>query len=244
MTDTDLKTIFGTLVETADGSWTIKHEEHGQDFHSTEGAKFEAWQLYIVASGLLDSLRQKTGKTVAVLDVGMGLGYNACATVAAWYSENDPADLELTSLEIDSRLARALAEDAAPWTRGWDESWLIGPKSLKQIAEQRWRADSLHPNQRSRLAWTIYLGDASTLDIPQVSTKYQFIWQDPFTPELNPTMWSPAWFEKIRSAAAADVTLMTYSVARVVKDALSAGGWSVTRFRTPGRKRHWLKAHL
>jgi hypothetical protein len=52
MTTEDIKIIemteFGPLVETSDGSLTIRHAVHGQDFHSTEGARFEAWQLYVV----------------------------------------------------------------------------------------------------------------------------------------------------------------------------------------------------
>lgn len=244
MSNAEDATIFGTLIETADGSWTVKHAEHGQDFHSTEGAKFEAWQLYVLASGFLESLRHKHETPIGVLDVGMGLGYNACATIAGWLGEEDPTDVELTSLEIDSRLAAALASGAAPWTINWEESWLLGPRSLRRISETIWRGECLHGNQQSRLGWTIYLGDASKIHTSWSNAKYDFIWQDPFTPELNPGMWSAAWFEKLRMTAAADVKLMTYSVARVVKDALTEGGWTVVRFRTPGRKRHWLKAHL
>ena len=242
MTQVDLTTIFGTLVETEDGSWTIKHEGHGQDFHSIEGAKFEAWQLYVVASGFLDSL--KTQKRLAVLDIGMGLGYNACATIAAWFAENNPVDVELTSLEIDPKLVAAVAGGAAPWSCNWDAAWLAGPKALCEVSATIWRAECTHPNRRSKLNWTIYVGDASTAEIPRFADGYHFMWQDPFTPELNPTMWSAEWFQKIRGVAAADVKLMTYSVARVVRDALASGGWTVERFRTPGRKRHWLKAHL
>ena len=244
MTQIDLTTIFGTLVETEDGSWTVKHASHGQDFHSTEGAKFEAWQLYVVASGFLQSLSETQRRRLAVLDVGMGLGYNACATIAAWFEAENPVEVELTSLEIDHQLVMALAGGTAPWCVNWDAAWLLGPNSLQEIAPNVWRGTSVHRNQKSKLIWTVYLGDASAREVPAVPGGYHFVWQDPFTPELNPNMWSPEWFSSIRGVAAADAKLMTYSVARVVRDALTAGGWFVERFRTTGRKRHWLRAHL
>lgn len=236
-----LKTEFGVLVETQDGSWTIKHEGHGQDFHSSEGAKFEAWELYIVASGLHERLTDPTG-VVTVLDVGMGLGYNAAATIAAWWDAASPPHVELVSLEIDRRLAEVIADGTAPWLGNWEESWLVGPKSLRKISDETWRAALIHPDSGTRFLWTVLIGDAVKQDIPQASAPYDYIWQDPFTPELNPTMWNARWFQGLKTVAKADAKLMTYSVARVVKDALTEGGWEHERFRTPGRKRHWLKA--
>ena len=36
--------------------------------------------------------------------------------------------------------------------------------------------------------------------------------------------------------------LMTYSVARVVKDSLNAGGWNFEKIPAPGKKSAWLRA--
>lgn len=236
------ETIFGALIQTDDGSWTIKHASHGQDFHSLEGAKFEAWELYVIASGFMQRLAERSGTKIAVLDVGMGLGYNAAATMAAWYEADQPPSLHIVSLEIDERLVEAIAGGSAPWCDNWGEEWLIGPKSLRRISDSSWQAQFIHPSGYSSLVWCIYVGDASLEEIPLVDSGYEFIWQDPFTPELNPQMWSKGWFTKVRLVSAATVQLMTYSVSRVVRDALTDGGWQVQRFPTPGRKRHWLKA--
>lgn len=242
MNDTD-NTVFGTLVETADGSWTVRHPEHGQDFHSSEGARFEAWQLYVVASGLRDALN--TPRPLAVLDVGMGLGYNACATIAAWLAAAAPPSLELTSLEIDPGLVRSLVGGEAPWCRGWNDDWLAGPNALRATAQKTvYEARLQHPQCEKYLNWTIHIADAATQEIPLAEIPYLYVWQDPFTPELNPTLWSAEWFARVKNVSAVDVILMTYSVARVVKDALAAGGWAVERIATPGRKRHWLRAKL
>lgn len=245
MTTEDIKIIemteFGPLVETSDGSLTIRHAVHGQDFHSTEGARFEAWQLYVVASGLLGDLTGGS-RSSRVLDVGMGLSYNACATIAAWIESGGLCELKITSLEIDPGLVTAIAGGNAPWCRGWAEAWLMGPKVLKQSSENTWSAELTHSNSGKKLSWSVIIGDASVANLLPVEGDYDYIWQDPFTPELNPGMWSAKWFEKVRLVSSNRVQLMTYSVSRIVKDELEKGGWSHERFRTPGRKRHWLRA--
>lgn len=240
-------TEFGALVETADGSFTIRHSEHGQDFHSSEGARFEAWELYVVASGLLAQLTHDHRHPVTVLDVGMGLAYNACATIAAWLEGPGSAGLQLLSLEIDRKLVEALANGKAHWMRGWSGDWTAGPARLKQLSESKWMAEIHHPKSGHLLSWTILVGDATTFDLNDLPAMlgikgFQYIWQDPFTPELNPTMWSVNWFRKVKEISLPDSKLMTYSVSRVVKDALSEAGWIPERFRTPGKKRHWLRA--
>jgi tRNA U34 5-methylaminomethyl-2-thiouridine-forming methyltransferase MnmC len=243
----DLTTEFGPLVETADGSWTIRHADHAQDFHSSEGARFEAWQLYVVASGLFDELQRGAANGISVLDVGMGLGYNACATIAAWLQCATSPNLIMVSLEIDHRLVEVFAGKDAPWTRGWDQSWSEGPSKLQKISPSQWSAEISHPTSGQRLIWRVVIGDASKIEMMNLKYAlapdgFQFIWQDPFTPQLNPTMWSSEWFRKVLDLANPDAFLMTYSVSRVVKDALEAGGWKHERFRTPGKKRHWLCA--
>ena len=247
MTTADSKVIqmteFGPLVETGDGSLTIRHAAHGQDFHSSEGARFEAWELYVVASGFRDLLG-KEGRKLRVLDVGMGLGYNASATIACWLSSGGTRDLEMVSLEIDERLPRALMGAAAPWCQGWAAEWCAGLKNLKSVSHDMYESVIVHPVSGRTASWTILIGDANSKDLSAQISQVDYIWQDPFTPELNPTMWSEAWFRSVASVASSDAQLMTYSVSRLVKDALTAGGWHHERFRTPGRKRHWLRAAL
>ena len=233
------ETDFGLLVRTQDGSLTIRHPIHSQDFHSTEGARFEAWELYVVASGFLERLAEPGH--IAVLDVGMGLGYNACATIAAWFDGPGSAELSILSLEIESALVLAVASGKAPWMEGWGMSWLMGPQCLQSSGLQ-WEANVCHPKTNKSLRWIIELGDANRLNLAEIRLPFDFVWQDPFTPELNPNMWSSAWFDRLLKISSPTAKLMTYRVSRVVRDALIAGGWSAERFPSAGKKRHWLRA--
>jgi tRNA U34 5-methylaminomethyl-2-thiouridine-forming methyltransferase MnmC len=242
-------TEFGHLVETADGSLTVRHQGHGQDFHSSEGARFEAWELYVVASGFRASLASD-GRALSVLDVGMGLGYNAVATMAAWLYSDGLRSLQMVSLEIDPRLPAALLGGQAPWCQNWSAEWLAVLRHLKKTNDNEFTAEMIHPKSEIAARWRIVVGDGSKTDLqaaiaPSIlglMPKVDYIWQDPFTPELNPDMWSGEWFRRLCAVSHGDTRLMTYSVSRVVKEALTAGGWAHERFRTPGRKRHWLRA--
>jgi len=234
-------TEFGPLVETADGSFTVRHATHGQDFHSREGAKFEAWELYVQASGYFREL-QDPGPEILILDVGMGLSYNASATIAAWYESGGLRSVTMLSLEIDEKLVSAAVGGLAPWCRGWGDSWKAGLRELCQKDASSYDASLRHPKTSEKFSWKIIVGDAGRQGLPDLPAKLDFVWQDPFTPELNPLMWSPEWFAKVRAQSKRSTCLMTYSVSRVVKDALQMSDWSHERMRTPGRKRHWLRA--
>lgn len=247
MTSFDGKTLeiteFGPLVATADGSLTIRHAGHGQDFHSAEGAKFEAWNLYVVTSGFEKALKAPSKQNLIVLDVGMGLGYNAAATIAAWMESPGQTSVEMFSLEIDARLVQVVASGSAPWQAGWSESWVIGPRSLFSQGSS-YAAELTHPRSGKLLKWVVVVGDADQADLSRIRGAVDYIWQDPFTPELNPKMWSREWFERLKKLASPECSMVSYSVARAVKQALEEAGWRYERVPTPGRKRHWLKASL
>jgi hypothetical protein len=228
------------LKKTDDGSFTMSHPEHGQNYHSLEGAFFEAVELYVAASGFRDRLKISP---CAVFDVGLGLAYNASATIDAWLCESSPHDVHVVSIDIDRDLIETLSTGDAPWCKGWSESWLVGCRALEPVNDFLWRASINHPLHKDRvLKWDVFCMDGSKADITSLKNHFDFVWQDPFTPDLNPSMWSEKWFSKVAQVCNPGAILMTYSVARVVRDALTKSGWNVKRIETPGSKRHWLKA--
>lgn len=246
----DDKKKLGDVFATADGSLTLVHPEHGETYHSRAGADAEARLLYIEASGI--RARFDSARLLAVLDVGLGLGYNALQTIEAWLAHPAPVPAHLVSLEVSRELVAALASGSAPWQLTWEASRRKLAASLTPEEDGNYSARFLHPNRHAALTWRVVTGDAFTQSLPIVTSEYDFIWQDPFSPEKNPRMWSVAWFQKIRPAVADDATLMTYSVARTVRDALSASEFIPERFATADlgaesslisrHKRQWLRA--
>lgn len=232
----------GDLVETADGSLTLRHPGHSETYHSFAGAETEARELYVKSSGFIAALGEAA--PLRVLDVGLGLAYNAMATFDAWLAAPDAPALTVVSLEHNEDLVTALAKGEAGWAANWPEARLFLASSIAKgvSTSADFVANYVHPNSGALFHWEIYIGDANAT-MSRVTGLFQFVWQDPFSPEKNPDMWSEGWFSVVREHCAPDAVLMSYSVARIVKDALTAARWQYERIATPVQhKKHWLRA--
>jgi tRNA U34 5-methylaminomethyl-2-thiouridine-forming methyltransferase MnmC len=254
-------TPWGDLVQTRDGSLTIHCKDLGQSYHTHQGAMFEALYLYVKASNIQQALENSTSpEPVSVLDVGLGLGYNAIATLDLWYSIPACRDLHMVSLENNASLVDALVSSKAPWQEGWPNTWTMFTRSLQSqpsASFETYYGTIIHPETDRQCHWTIVVGDGlQTLPAVQKNAKsWDFIWQDPFSFSKAPQLWSSEWFTLLKGHSNPQATLMTYSVARPVRDSLQAAGWNAERIKTStvapelnaanigsAHKRHWLKA--
>jgi len=239
------------LLVTQDGTLTLRHPAYDEAFHSTQGARLEADCLYMEASGFRSALLAAHAERVlGVLDVGLGLGYNALMTIECWMQSAGHEDLCLVSLEHTPELVMALADPACGWKEGWPQAWHEWSESLqKHVENDNWQARWQHPRSGRELRWHVLVGDACSADLS--AYRFHYIWQDAFSPRKNPELWSAAWFGKLRAVSYPTVQLVTYSVARLVRDNLEAALWDQERVKTPqaqsgaaAGKRQWLRARL
>ncbi len=230
------------LVNTADGSLTLRSERYDEDFHSKLGAMTEARQLYMDASGYIDRVKLDA-VSLAVLDIGLGLGYNALSTIDAWMTAPSPGCLQLFSLEHDVALVEALMSRSGAWLASFPQAWLSWLSQAKRLAQDSFHCRLPHPsNPAYHLSWQIRVGAAEELSLSDCEGGFDYFWQDAFSPKKNPELWSVEWFSKLRAHAAKDAVLVSYSVARCVRDHLSEAGWVAEKIPGPGVKRHWLRA--
>ena len=214
---------------TADGSQTLFHPEHQQLFHSKSGAQTEARSLYIEASGINSMW---SSKDLTIADIGFGLGYNCCASITAWQSNPLAKNLRVISFEKDIDLINLLTEKSHP----------LQQKELEAFQSFVQKKELIHLNG-SKASWQLIDGDLLTHDFCGLElNKFDYIWQDPFSPDKNPELWSTSYFDKICQHANDEALLMTYSVSRLVRDNLTASGFLVERIPTTTTKKHWLKA--
>ena len=230
----------GIPVVTADGTMSLHHPGYCEEYHSKFGARAEAEDLYMDASGFAAHLAASF-TPITVLDVGLGLGYNALATVSRWINCRSAPPLNLVSLENNGALPSALASGAAPWMNGWSEDWRTFVQALNRLNDTRWTAAIVHPSTGATLQWTIIVGDATTTPFTSLPP-VDFVWQDAFSPKRNPEMWTSEWFGRMGAAASPAAILVTYSVARLVRDNLTAADWNCYKIPAGGSKRSWLKA--
>ncbi len=228
-------------VKTDDGSFTIRHPDYDEEFHSKTGARRETYELYMLASGYEAHLKATGDDDIDVLDVGLGLGYNALMTIELWMKSPGNMSLNLLSLEHTEALLLALTSPDTAWKEGWPEEWKSWSLELKRSSDPSlWTASFNHPETASLLSWTAVLGDAREADFHNYT--FDFVWQDAFSSKKNPELWTKEWFTKILAHSKDSVSLVTYSVARLVRDSLEAAGWHQERFAAGGTKKQWLKA--
>lgn len=230
-------------VRTDDGSFTIRHPGYDEEFHSKTGARRETYELYMLASGYMARLQAADRDDIAVLDVGLGLGYNALMTIDLWMKGPGSSALSLLSLEHTEALLEALTSPETAWKEGWSEEWKKWSAQLKKSHEapNHWQATFAHPITAQILSWSAVVGDARDADF--LGYDFDFVWQDAFSIKKNPELWTPTWFAKILASSKDQVCLVTYSVARTVRDALESSGWNQERFDAGGTKKQWLRAH-
>jgi tRNA U34 5-methylaminomethyl-2-thiouridine-forming methyltransferase MnmC len=220
---------------TADGSDTLYSVAAGQGFHSAFGALTETHHVFIEGSGL--DRRLAAGLASRVLEIGFGTGLNFFAT--AMLARQSGAALAYLALENSLVAAELLSQLN-------HDQLFAGGADLRQ-AFIAWRA-ALPDPLPLRLSWRydgqisleLLLADASTVEIP--SPAYHAIYHDPFSPEVNPTLWTPTMFSRLHAVLADGGRLATYSVKGTVRRALQTAGFQVQKRPGPPGKREVLVA--
>ena len=175
-----------------------------------------------------------------ILETGFGLGLNFLATWHAWATDPhrgeqlsfcsieafpvDPSDILRNVMGTDAiheltALAEPLAKQWASIQPGWN---------TMHFADDRVRLDVL-------------VGDVNEM-LSQVRGPVDAVYLDGFAPSRNPAMWTDAVMQTLAGASLPGTTLATYTVARSVRDALSAAGFDVQRHPGAPPKRHRLEA--
>ena len=126
--------------------------------------------------------------------------------------------------------------------------------SLPLTADLRQLADDLCDNwpqliptchrrlfKDGRITLDLHFGD-STEVLSDLSGIVDAWCLDGFSPDRNPESWTPTLFQAIAEHSHSGTTLSTFSAARVVRDGLSAAGFSVSKLPGFGGKRERLVA--
>jgi tRNA U34 5-methylaminomethyl-2-thiouridine-forming methyltransferase MnmC len=205
-------------LETGDGSTTFVHPVHGEAFHSRAGAWEEARERYARACGLA----KFRGETFRLLDVGTGLGLNLAAALEAL--DGTGAELQAVTLERHRSVVEAgLALRQPPEVERWMSRVRkgIGENEAGSIASIR-----------------LVLGDArATLPALDPSTRFDAVFLDPFSPRVEPDLWSPTFLGEIARRMAPGSILSTYSAATSVRAGLLDAGLRIGPGGRVGTKR-------
>src|SRR5690606_29124540 len=112
---------------------------------------------------------------------------------------------------------------------------------LTQLQRRGQHYEAIYPAQKVRVI--VLIGDARTT-LPQQSWRFHAIYQDPFSPKKNPSLWTQEWFELLRQCSDDDCIMATYSASVGVRKAMLEAGWHPESLPGFGPKRERTLARL
>ena len=209
-----------SIVRTGDETETLFCTEYNQTMHSDSGAYEEAVNMHVLPSGVLDS----PGESISVLDVGFGLGYNVLALFIQTETRCPSKAISVVSLEKD--------REFAPYIRNISfNDHRDAPYELIRRAYEK-------GNLRSgRFSMDFMFNDAreSVRQLP--AEHFDAVFHDPFSPGMNPELWTVEFFETLLLKMKHGARLSTYSSAPQIRGGLVSAGFSIARGPSFGRKK-------
>jgi len=197
-------------VTTLDGSNTLYSYKFNEHYHSTkDGALVETINKYVIPSLHYQSHK----KHIRILDICFGLGYNTLATIYYIQKQNLDVTVEIYSPEFDERLIQSL--ESFKYPKEFDKIEHI----IKSLSRDYRYSDD-------KIKIEILIGDARE-SIPKLKNRFDIIYQDAFSPQNNPLLWTLEHFRDIRNIIADDGVVTTYSTAISTRIALYENGFNI-----------------
>jgi len=191
-------------ILTKDGSYSLRSEFFQENFHSLLGALEETKIKFTAPS----DLQRFKGKSLKVLDICFGLGYNSASLIDELIKQK--SYLNWYALEIDKKPLEYSLRN-----KSFMKLWT--PK-VKKIFEALYRNDYFEDQFfKCDILW----GDArEKIDfIPSVN-KFDLIYLDGFSPQKCPQVWTIEFLSKVAEKLNPQGYLITYSSSAAVRKTL------------------------
>jgi len=204
------------FIQTQDGSTTLFSEFYQEACHSTYGAKEETLKFYIQNGQLIKKAQEFW--PLNILEIGLGLGLAFELSLQQLILQNINFKLHYVALEKDLELINWAQLNSSSLNQ---LSWIqvSGQKTtLLRGTSSQFVIDIIHGNARDAvLEFSHYFPDII----------FHLIYQDPFSPPKNPTLWTVEWFDQLKKWSHQNATLTTYSSSSCVRKALNETGWAI-----------------
>jgi len=191
-------------VLTKDGSYSLRSVFFQENFHSLLGALEETKVKFTAPS----DLQRFKGKSLDVLDICFGLGYNSASLLNELIKQK--SYLNWYALEIDKKpLEYALRNKA------FKKLW--APK-VKRIFDSLYRNNCFEDQFfNCKILW----GDArKKIDLIPGHNKFDLIYLDGFSPQKCPQVWTIEFLSKVTQKLNPQGYLITYSSSAAVRKTL------------------------
>ncbi|MBA1438712.1 MAG: hypothetical protein FAF05_06990 [Epsilonproteobacteria bacterium] len=198
------------MVRSDDGSFTAYSKEYNEHYHSTKDGALKESLLKHVKPALEI---KKTQNEIKILDICFGLGLNTLTTL--WYYDTHKLGnkLKIYSPEFDVELIDSLVHFRYP-----NEFTKYLP-IIQALVE-----DGVYEDEYFFIE--LFRGDARGY-IKKFADFFDVVYQDAFSPAVNPVLWTQEYFADIAKAIKDDGVLTTYSTALKTRLALHYNGFEV-----------------
>ncbi|HEY9839949.1 MAG: tRNA (5-methylaminomethyl-2-thiouridine)(34)-methyltransferase MnmD [Candidatus Sericytochromatia bacterium] len=219
------------VIETGDGSHTLFDTAKNIYYRSLQGARSEADQVFVGASGIADR-----PSPWWVLELGLGTGLNFLATAEAALRHPAAPQLVYTAVEAAPLTPEILT--SLPHERGLKHPWL---KQLLNEALDAAQQHAVTTVSHGPISLILYAGRWQETVLP-ASLSVDAIYHDPFGPGNNPEAWTADCFAWSASHLDPAGLLVTYGAATQVRRAMVTAGLSIGALPGPGTKREMTVA--
>lgn len=198
-------------ILSADGSYSAYSSEYNECYHSTkDGAFSESLYKHVIPAFKY----QKHKESLRVLDICFGLGFNTLTTLYYAKKIAYSGKIEILSPELDRSLLDSLTD--FPYPREFDD--------FKHIVTKLSR-DALFKDDN--FCVQVIVIDAMEYIKTIKSNSIDIVYQDAFSPKVNPLLWSRDYFRQIVRVLKSDGILTTYSTALNVRIALFENNFKI-----------------
>ncbi len=220
------------IVKTADGSTTFFSERFGEPYHSlTAGALTEAIEKFCKPC----KVREKAKKgEIKLLDVCFGLGYNSAAFLNEAFAGNPAAKVKIVGFELNLTIVEKSLSLNWKFLNRW--KWLL----RLALNNKKCELNVLTINAVTpKIELKVFFMEGREF-VKKFSVRYRnffdVVFHDPFSPKVNPELWTYEFFKELRKMVKKDGVLATYSSSTAVRKALHMAGFGVREGVSVGRK--------
>ena len=158
----------------------------------------------------------KNKKSLNILDICFGLGYNTIATIYYIRKNNLNIKLNIYSPEFDTKLLHSIGSFKYP------KEFEIFTYIINEISKNFRYEDK-------NIKIEVYNGDARKY-IKNINN-IDIVYQDPFSSDVNKLLWTQEYFADIYRLLAPDGIITTYSIATPVRLSMSENGLFIYEYQ-------------
>lgn len=218
-----------TIAITRSGAWAMRDAAAGELMHPVVGPLREAEDLYAGQARLRERLLAPGEGPLVLFDVGLGAASNALA--ARRISEELPRDarrLVLVSFEQEMGALRLALQPGHAARFGLQGEPGEAARALLDRGAHR----------TERTDWRLVPGDAlAALATGMGGLSCEVVFWDPYSPKVNPSLWTVAAFAALRRCCAPRCAVYTYSASTTTRAALLLAGFAAGIGDTSGAQK-------